>query len=277
MLTPSLSDRIFHITALGYMLHYEGWVRERFAPGRLLTISADTGSEHKETREHARYLEAFYASVGEHWEHVTADKGHHTEKWRSLEHFYSSGERRRIGSKSFKRSCTWQLKLSPFYKRLEALLAEEYGVACGRKKGLYEYVAMTGRPIRVLLGISAEEAERRIDPDDKVRPFIRNCIERVYPLDELGMTREDCREYIRSKGHPVPFPSLCTYCPFHTARSTSTTRASSSPRSTTAGSRWRGTSSSTGRTSSRPRKTTASSPARPSPRSSKRPKTSSAG
>lgn len=30
----------------------------------------------------------------------------------SLEHFYSSGERRRIGSKSFKRSCTWQLKLA---------------------------------------------------------------------------------------------------------------------------------------------------------------------
>ena len=178
-------------TALGYMLHYEPWVRERFAPGRLLTISADTGSEHKETREHVRYLEAFYASVGEHWEHVTADQGYHTEQWRSLEHFYSSGERRRIGSKSFKRSCTWQLKLSPFYKRLEALLAEDYGVACGRKRGLYEYVAMTGRPIRVLLGISVEEAERRIDPDDKVRPFIRNCVERVYPLDELGMTRAD--------------------------------------------------------------------------------------
>ena len=94
------------------MLHYEPWVRERFAPGRLLTISADTGSEHKETREHVRYLEAFYASVGEHFEHVTADKGYHTEKWPSLEHFYSSGERRRIGSKSFKRSCTWQLKLA---------------------------------------------------------------------------------------------------------------------------------------------------------------------
>ncbi|MGP0761735.1 hypothetical protein ACAF95_24710, partial [Escherichia coli] len=67
------------------------------------------------------------------------------------------------------------------------------------------------------IGFSAEEAERRKDPDDKVRPFIRNCIERVYPLDELGMTREDCREYIRSKRHPIPFPSLCVYCPFHTA------------------------------------------------------------
>ncbi len=67
-----------------------------------------------------------------------------------------------------------------------------------------------------MIGFSAEEAERRADPDEKVRPFIRNCIERVYPLDELGMTREDCQEYIRSKGHPLPVPSLCVFCPFKT-------------------------------------------------------------
>ena len=204
-------------TALGYMLHYEKEVRERFAPGRLLTLTSSTGSEHRETDEHVRYLKAFYESAGEHFEEVTPDQGHHLANWRSLEHFYSSGERRRIGSKSFKRSCSWQLKLGPWYKRLEAILAEEYGVAAGRKKGLYEYVAITGRRVRVLIGFSAEEAERRIDPDEKVKPFIRNCIERVYPLDELGMTREDCREYIRSKRHPVPFPSLCKFCPYLTA------------------------------------------------------------
>lgn len=89
-------------------------------------------------------------------------------------------------------------------------------MALGRKKGLYEYVAMTGRRIRVLIGFSAEEAERRFDPDEKVKPFIRNCIERVYALDELGMTREDCQDYIRSKGHPLPPPSLCKFCPFKT-------------------------------------------------------------
>lgn len=203
-------------TALGYMLHYEGWVRERYAPGRLLTLTSATGSEHKETDEHVRYLKAFYEQAGEHFEEITPDSGHHSDKWRSLEHFYRSGERRRIGSKSFPRACSWQLKISPFYGRLEAILAEDYGVALGRKRGLYEYVAMTGRRIRVLIGFSAEEAERRVDSDEKVKPFIRNCIERVYPLVELGMTREDCQDYIRSKGHPIPAPSLCKFCPFKT-------------------------------------------------------------
>lgn len=42
------------------------------------------------------------------------------------------------------------------------------------------------------------------------------CIERRYPLAEMGMTREDCQEYIRSKGHAIPMPSLCTMCPFKT-------------------------------------------------------------
>ncbi len=138
-------------TALGYMLHYEAEVRDRYAPGRLLTLSSDTGNEHQETKRHLRYLQAFYASVGEHFEHITADGGHHTPNWRYLEHFYSSGNR--IGSKSFPRSCTWQLKIAPFYKRLEQILARDYGVAEGSKRGLYEYVAMTGRPIRVLIVI----------------------------------------------------------------------------------------------------------------------------
>ena len=203
-------------TALGYMLHYEEDVRMRYAPGRLLTLTSSTASEHRETDEHVRYLKAFYERIGEHFEEITPDRGYHTANWPSLEHFFSSGERRRIGSKSYPRSCSWQLKLAPFYARLEALLSEEYGFAHGRKKGLYEYVAMTGRRIRVLIGFSAEEAERRKDPDDKVRPFIRNCIERVYPLDELGMTRKDCQEYIRSKGHPAVVPSLCKFCPFKT-------------------------------------------------------------
>lgn len=99
-------------TALGYMLHYEPSIRERFAPGRLLTLSSSTGSEHAETNEHVRYLKTFYEAIGEHFEEITPDQGHHSDKWRSLEAFYSSGERRRIGSKSFPRACSWQLKLS---------------------------------------------------------------------------------------------------------------------------------------------------------------------
>lgn len=89
-------------------------------------------------------------------------------------------------------------------------------MAHGRKEGLYEYVRLTGQKIRVLIGFTAGEADRRIDPTERVPPWMSRCVERVYPLYELGMTREDCQEYIRSLGHPVPIPSLCRFCPWKT-------------------------------------------------------------
>ncbi len=134
-----------------YMMALDPAFRERYAPGRLLTLASDTSSEHEETYEHARFLARFCEEHDLHFELITADRGYHPQKWPSPEGFYEAGNR--IGSKSYPKTCTWNLKLVPFYKRLERILADDYGVALGRKQGLYEYVALTGKKIRVLIVI----------------------------------------------------------------------------------------------------------------------------
>ncbi len=47
---------------------------------------------------------------------------------------------------------------------------------------------------------------------------MQRCIERAYPLIDLGMSRADCQAYIQAVGHTVPPPSLCRRCPFSTLR-----------------------------------------------------------
>ncbi len=201
-------------TALGYMLHYDPAVRRRYAPGRLITLTSSTSNEHPETDDHARYLASFYAAVGEHFEEITPDMGYHTEAWTILEHHYAS--RNNIGSKSFRRSCTDNLKIKPTYKRLENILSTDYGVSLGDKRGLYEYVELVGEKISVMIGFTAEELDRRLNPDEKIPKWMQECVRRTYPLADLGMTREDCEDYIRSLGHPPVYPSWCRFCPFET-------------------------------------------------------------
>lgn len=201
-------------TAILYMLYYDSGVRRRYAPGRLIALTADTGSEHTQFYQHATYVEEFCQKRELEFELITSDMGYHTETWSSLEHFYASGDR--IGAKTYPKSCTTNLKVLPLYKRLEDILAADYGVANGRKRGLYSYTSLTGEKIRVLIGISAEEAGRRIDPDDNVPQWMKANVERLYPLADMGMDRADCQDYIASVGHPVPYPSLCKFCPFKT-------------------------------------------------------------
>lgn len=202
-------------TALLYMLHYDVRLRVRYAPGRLVVMGSATGDEHAETDEHEKYVRDFCAASGIDYFHVTADQGHHTETWGSLSHFYTSG--RRIGSQSFPKTCSWNLKIAPFYKRLELLLATDYGVGLGHKKGLYEYTALAGK-IDVLIGFTAEEANRRVDDTDAAPKWLGANVRRLYTLAELGMERPDCQNYIREAGHPVPYPSLCKYCPYKSKR-----------------------------------------------------------
>ncbi len=138
-------------TAMTYMMAHDEVFRARYAPGRLIVLGSDTGSEHEETYEHVRFLRGFCEEHGIEFEFLTNDLGYHNPKWLSLEEFYTAGDR--IGSKSYPKSCSAQLKLGPIYRRLERLLADDYGVVHGRKRGLYEYVALSGKKIRVLIVI----------------------------------------------------------------------------------------------------------------------------
>lgn len=82
---------------------------------------------------------------------------------------------------------------------------------------------MTFRPfegeVEMHLGISADEAGRRSESQVK---YAVN----VYPLLELGMTRDDCEAWLRQHGLPVPIKSACTFCPFRSDRSWAALRGS---------------------------------------------------
>lgn len=60
----------------------------------------------------------------------------------------------------------------------------------------------------VALGISVDEVERATSRE---RPIEHLC----YPLLDLGLTRSNCEAVIRRAGLPVPHPSACWFCPFH--------------------------------------------------------------
>jgi 3'-phosphoadenosine 5'-phosphosulfate sulfotransferase (PAPS reductase)/FAD synthetase len=68
-------------------------------------------------------------------------------------------------------------------------------------------------PATVAIGISTDEIERAgagpgPDPRDPTRI-------RVYPLLDLGLSRQDCRNVIADAGLPIPPKSACSFCPLH--------------------------------------------------------------
>ncbi len=177
--------------------------RKRWMPGRRLCVMADTGDEHPETYENVERLRDLHRKRGEEFHFLKAGSRWHSESWPDLLTFYRRGDR--IGSKSFPKSCSQQLKIAVVYRFLEELLATDYGVSQVGKRGFHEYTSLIGRKITMMIGLSAEEAERRLSKDDKAPKWMKETVDRVYPLIELGWTRGDCQEYIRA-GLPSPLP-----------------------------------------------------------------------
>lgn len=64
-----------------------------------------------------------------------------------------------------------------------------------------------GSKVISLIGIAADESHR-------AKPFPL----KEYPLVDEGITREGCKEIIRSAGLPIPKKSGCYFCPFQPAR-----------------------------------------------------------
>lgn len=199
-------------TALALMLVGDAFLREKWAPGRYLCVMSDTGDEHPETYENVERLRALHERHGEEFHFLEAGGRWHSDSWPDLLTFYRRGDR--IGSKSFPKSCSQQLKISVIYRFLEELLATDYGVSWGAKRGFREYTSLTGEKITIIIGLSAEEAGRRLSKVDGAPKWMRETVERVYPLIELGWTRGDCQDHIRKQGFPLSYPSLCRRCPY---------------------------------------------------------------
>ena len=199
-------------TALLYLYAFDHrGFRTRYAPKRFLVLMADTGDEHAETYAHVEHTRVFCQGREIEFHHIALGMDYHPRLWaRGLRAFYR--EKQTVGSKAFRKWCTDNLKLVPLYRFLETWVGREYRVATGHKHGLYAFARRHGK-IRMLLGIAKGE-ERRVSDGEDDAPWMRDCVERVYPLIDLGMDRARCQAYIRSLGLPVPVPSNCKLCPY---------------------------------------------------------------
>lgn len=189
--------------------------RKKYAPGDLIVVMADTGNEHAHTYAYINIAEALckqhnipffllkptIENVNAAW--VGGLVGHYKR--------YNV-----IISKAMRsKSCTDQLKLSPIYKFLSRYVNDKYLSGLFRpeqKQSLKAFVSRYGK-MRVLIGFTADEAKRRIGKRPE-KGWMKMCVEKVYPLVELGLNRKDCQDVIKTHGYPIPFPSNCLLCPF---------------------------------------------------------------
>lgn len=203
-------------TAVLLRLLFDPGFRQRYAPQRLLILTSDTGDEAPETYAHLYRMKGLCEQHGEELVFLTPDLGFHTEAWTSLIENYRAGPR--IGSKAYPKTCSQNLKVLVQLRYLASRLAADYGLTRSPRysRTFREYTESSGYRMRFLLGISAEEANRRIRDPEKDPQWQRRCLERLYPLADLGWERRDCQDYIRSLGFAVPVPSSCRHCPFTT-------------------------------------------------------------
>ncbi len=96
----------------------------------------------------------------------------------------------------FGRKCTADYKVAAIEKKVKELL------------GITRFNKKKPAACEQIIGISADEPDRE-------KPSRRSEIKNIYPLLDLGMTRQDCLDWMKNKGYPIPPKSSCTFCPFH--------------------------------------------------------------
>jgi hypothetical protein len=96
-----------------------------------------------------------------------------------------------------RRQCTGEYKLKPIKAEVRRRLG--YPHPARVPAGIYAEMA---------IGISTDEFHRARDADVR---YMRN----VFPLIDLGWTRDDCRSYLTAQGYAGVPRSACLGCPFH--------------------------------------------------------------
>lgn len=94
------------------------------------------------------------------------------------------------------RKCTRDYKVHAINRQVRQLL----GVRAFTKK-------MGVRAIS-WIGISRDEAIR-------MKPSLVPAIENRWPLIEMGITRQGCKDWMAKHGYPEPPRSACVFCPYH--------------------------------------------------------------
>jgi len=96
-----------------------------------------------------------------------------------------------------RRHCTIDYKVTPIVQKVRQLLGLKKGEK--RKKGT---------KVEMLMGISTDEITR-------MKPNPLKYISNTYPLIDLEMSRNDCKEWMKKYNYPEPPRSACTFCPYH--------------------------------------------------------------
>lgn len=99
-----------------------------------------------------------------------------------------------------RRQCTREYKIEPLNKFCRTHIGLKKGE---RSKG--------GVVVSRWIGISLDEAHRMKLSNER-------WAENRHPLIELGMTRQDCLNWMAKKNYPTPSKSACYFCPYHDDR-----------------------------------------------------------
>ena len=97
-----------------------------------------------------------------------------------------------------RRQCTSEYKILPVERRIREIMGLKYKQRYARKYGI----------VHQLMGISTDEVQRA---KDNYKPYIFT----KFPLLDLGMSRQDCLNWMADKGYELPKRSACIGCPYH--------------------------------------------------------------
>lgn len=96
-----------------------------------------------------------------------------------------------------RRQCTREYKVEPIQRKVRELI----GLAPGQR-GPKEVA------VRQWIGISLDEMQRMKDSG-------KSYIENIWPLIDKRITRQQCLDWMNTRGFPRPAKSACTFCPYH--------------------------------------------------------------
>ncbi len=192
---------------------------------QLLVIHADTGAEYAATIAHREWVCAYTRQSGDTYFQVDRHLGFHGGAWKDGLHGQWDAHGT-IGSVAFGSSCSDQLKITPIWRAINALLAASYDVDPAGRGGIKEHHRRFNRRIVCHIGFSRGEERRvrapqaqcamelfKLPKKRREEPlWFTDNVMRQYPLIDVGFDRAQAQAYLRSRNHPVCRPSLCRTC-----------------------------------------------------------------
>ena len=165
-------------------------------------IFADTQAEPRAVYEHLDWLmggnvlpfPVHVVTAGSLKDELLAAARHEGHSWGRPPFFVPNKDGR---EGRLRRQCTADYKIDPIEKKIRELIGL-------RPRQWWPKVPV----VEQWIGISMDEIIRIKQPYQK-------AIAGRWPLIEAGISRQDCKTWLRANDYPVPPKSACTFCPFH--------------------------------------------------------------